>query len=44
MAMISKRGPIFITEKEYEQVIENNDMLKDYFDYQVSYFNIMDRQ
>ena len=42
MAMISKRGNTQLSEKSFNNLIEQPDMLSDYFDYRISYFNIMD--
>ena len=42
MAMISKRGNTQLSEKAFNNLIEQPDMLSDYFDYRISYFNIMD--
>ena len=40
MSMIGKKQPI--TPEAFNTVISNNDNLKDYFDYRISYFNVMD--
>ena len=42
MAMISKRGNTQLLETEFNELIERPNMLHDYFDYRISYFNIMD--
>jgi hypothetical protein len=42
MAMISKRGNTQLLETEFNELIESPNMLHDYFDYRISYFNIMD--
>ncbi len=42
MAMISKRGNSQINPKESEKLIEDEAVLKDYFNYHNSYFNIME--
>jgi superfamily II DNA or RNA helicase len=41
MAMISKRGNIQLLEKDFDKLIEDEAVLKDYFNYRISYFNIM---
>ena len=41
MAMISKRGNSQLEEKVFDKLIEDEAVLKDYFNYRISYFNIM---
>ena len=41
MAMISKRGNSQLAPKDFEKLIEDEAVLKDYFNYRISYFNIM---
>jgi hypothetical protein len=42
MAMISKRGNSQLSPKDFEKLIEDEAVLKDYFNYRISYFNIME--
>ena len=42
MAMISKRGNTQLLETEFNELIARPNMLHDYIDYRISYFNIMD--
>ena len=41
MAMISKRGNSQLLEKDFDKLIEDEAVLKYYFNYRISYFNIM---
>ena len=42
MAMVSKRGNQQLSKEDFEKVITSNDTLHDYFDYRISYFDVMD--